>query len=147
MKLNRRDFIKGLFLSAAALVLPKDGAAQAVEERRAYHQPLSAVHTDLVNTVDRGDIIELSHSGFEIITQRENGKLFIKKLQDGYITTLGVFDVSPQLPAPDSVTVSDDGIISLEFSGASFESDDSVLTVARRDGIFSADPYPIWRDI
>ena len=56
MKLNRRDFIKGLFLSAAALVLPKDGAAQAVEERRSDHQILStAVHTDYIDTVARGD--------------------------------------------------------------------------------------------
>jgi len=59
MKLNRREFIKGLFLSAAALVLPKGSAAQAVEGRHSDHQLLSAVHTDYIDTVERGDIVEL----------------------------------------------------------------------------------------
>ena len=58
MKLNRREFIKGLFLSAAALVLPKGSAAQAVEERHSDHQLLCSAHTDYADTVACGAIIE-----------------------------------------------------------------------------------------
>ena len=79
MKLNRREFIKGLFAEAVALVLPKGSAAQAVEERHSDHQILCSAHTDYADTVACGDVIEGKAPLFELYGAQDSFPTMIKR--------------------------------------------------------------------
>ena len=103
MKLNRREFIKGLFAAAVALVLPKGSAAKVVEERPADHQLLCSAHTDYADTVARGDIIEGKAPLFELYGAQDSFPTMIKRtagpggaIIEGKASSWGVLDAVPE---------------------------------------------------